>query len=1088
MDSAITILPDGSPRLQCIKISTSLKPLVLINTYMPSEGSLDQTASYDSLLDEVYSVTELYSPLNTIIWAGDLNASFNRPKKTSNDRKFIEFCHEMKFHQPDSTPQQPTYHHFTGTTSSQIDHFLQLSFQKQIIGNIKIDTRHPLNCSTHDSITAIVYAQPSTKSTISNKGKPTCPRLKWEKVDKALYQELTKERLTCLEDTLDTPLPNNVLIHRIQDILLTSAQDAGPPASKKSHRKKPQWPPTIIPLIDASQEAHCKWVKKPNEINLKKCKAAKKKMRSAQRCVAAQRRDEHIANIMTACKNKSSNLFKLVKPKSYKTDVILDFGPDSQDQLEGWRSYFENLATPQVNQHFDPTYQRDRDFTLLLLQHLYSSENNSAFPHDCKSTTSLENNSAFPHQDFTTKLIQQLKYNKAADIYGITSEHIRLADHSVIKLLSSFIQNVYNSKQLPKAMKLGSVTPVVKKEKIATCPDSYRRITVTPVTGKLVEKCMLHDSRPPLNQRQNRMQRGFTEASSSSNAALLITEAIAEARDMKRPLFLQFLDARKAFDVVWHTGLLCSIHEQGVQGTTWQLFNDLYSDISSMVKWQGQLSSIFRDLQGLRQGGDTSADAFKCKQNPPLNKLEHCGEGFHIGITSVGAPTCADDTTLISSTLTGVNIMLAIAEKDASQQRYSFSTTKSRIMIANPNPATKEQLCLFQPTLCNEPIEPTTEEKHLGILRVPDNKCKATILSRIKTARRALFALTSAGVYGFNGLNPVASKEIIDVAILPMLTHSLDAMTPSDADIQLLESSYRTMLREIQHLPLNTAIPAIYLLLGALPLEGHLHLQTLSLYNRILNQTESAEFEIVARQLAMKDLASHSWTTHVRMILHKYNLPSAFTLLHQPRRKGQWKRQTKDAVRSYWNKHLLEEALSKVTLKFLSIHQCSIGIPHHSYNHSSTDPILAMMTQIKMKLLVQRYPLSSSYCAGKNRTQICPICQESPETIHHFLLECKPIHNSQDTYIPEIQAVLQSKNFLYPPLTATSYDWYTQLILDAKVLTNDIQVHSTIDLIGIQMIFKLHHRRSTAIGGGSRYSWARSRAKFGYDHLKIYVS
>jgi hypothetical protein len=40
---------------------------------------------------------------------------------------------------------------------------------------------------------------------------------------------------------------------------------------------------------------------------------------------------------------------------------------------------------------------------------------------------------------------------------------------------------------------------------------------------------------------------------------LLVIELIAEAKSNKSPLYVAFMDARKAFDLVWHTGLFrCS--------------------------------------------------------------------------------------------------------------------------------------------------------------------------------------------------------------------------------------------------------------------------------------------------------------------------------------------------------------------------------------------------------------------------------------------------------------------------------------------------------------------------------------------------
>ena len=62
--------------------------------------------------------------------------------------------------------------------------------------------------------------------------------------------------------------------------------------------------------------------------------------------------------------------------------------------------------------------------------------------------------------------------------------------------------------------------------------------------------------------RSGKMQRGVSAKSSSSNTAFLVTEAIAEAKDSKQSLFFQYLDVKKAFDVVWHTRLLCFLYQQ----------------------------------------------------------------------------------------------------------------------------------------------------------------------------------------------------------------------------------------------------------------------------------------------------------------------------------------------------------------------------------------------------------------------------------------------------------------------------------------------------------------------------------------------
>ena len=303
-------------------------------------------------------------------------------------------------------------------------------------------------------------------------------------------------------------------------------------------------------------------------------------------------------------------------------------------------------------------------------------------------------------------------------------------------------------------------------------------------------------------------------------------------------------------------------------------------------------------------------------------------------------------------------------------------------------------------------------------------------------------------------------------------------MIVPDSDIQQLESFYRNTLRQLQHLPKHTAKPAIYLLIGALPVEGHLHLRVLSLFMRILNQTTSAEYQIVKRQLIMKDVTSHSWVISVRKILYQYKLPSPFKLLDEPRKKIQWKTTCKNAVHEFWSNKLRDEACKMVTLKYLSIKQCGTDKPHHCYTLPTTDPILVTQANVKCKVLVQRYSLTATHSAGKKKTLVCPLCHSAPEDLHHFLFECKPIHQHNDTYIEQLQAVLEKRHFLFPSLSTSSKDWYTQLILDARSLTEDEETYSSIETIARKMIFKFHHRRTVLLGGGSSYTWARSQGNF----------
>ena len=67
-----------------------------------------------------------------------------------------------------------------------------------------------------------------------------------------------------------------------------------------------------------------------------------------------------------------------------------------------------------------------------------------------------------------------------------------------------------------------------------------------------------------MNIVQSDHQFGFTKGLSPNMAALLISEAKAEARQNNEQLYLATLDVQKAFDVVHHTILLDRLAELGI--------------------------------------------------------------------------------------------------------------------------------------------------------------------------------------------------------------------------------------------------------------------------------------------------------------------------------------------------------------------------------------------------------------------------------------------------------------------------------------------------------------------------------------------
>ena len=141
----------------------------------------------------------------------------------------------------------------------------------------------------------------------------------------------------------------------------------------------------------------------------------------------------------------------------------------------------------------------------------------------------------------------------------------------------------------------------------------------------------------------------------------------------------------------------------------------MYLKVTAKVKHEGQLSREVVERQGIRQGSDTSTEAFKSRCDGMIDLISAQPDALHIGIIPAGAPTCADDTCIMSTSMFGTQALINIAEYDSRCNRYEFSSTKTRIMhyqYKNVEPL----------NINNNEIAGTTLETHLGLQRTSDGK------------------------------------------------------------------------------------------------------------------------------------------------------------------------------------------------------------------------------------------------------------------------------------------------------------------------------------------------------------------------------
>ena len=84
---------------------------------------------------------------------------------------------------------------------------------------------------------------------------------------------------------------------------------------------------------------------------------------------------------------------------------------------------------------------------------------------------------------------------------------------------------------------------------------------------------------------------------------------------MKKPLYLCFLDFKKAFDSIWHSGFLYKLQKYDVKGKLYDILKDMYSKIKFRVKTKEGLTEAPTSNIGVRQGDVVSPILFNLYVN-----------------------------------------------------------------------------------------------------------------------------------------------------------------------------------------------------------------------------------------------------------------------------------------------------------------------------------------------------------------------------------------------------------------------------------------------------------------------------------------
>ena len=323
----------------------------------------------------------------------------------------------------------------------------------------------------------------------------------------------------------------------------------------------------------------------------------------------------------------------------------------------------------------------------------------------------------------------------------------------------------------PAQFKNAEIILIPKPEGEKTDPNNYRPISLLNFLGKVFAHLLNKKLVKHLEDNNiiKESQHGFRKKRSSTTLIAHLYERIAreKAGGRHKTLVTMVLrDVKKAFDKVWHRGLIYKLMQTGIETPLLRILSNFLKDRQARIRINNTLGDLFNMLAGVPQGDVLSPTLYlvMCNDYPAPN--------FNIHSRNFCKQYADDFTQVIVSKFNRKasreerathirNVENEIQKQNEYEKRWKIKTNMQKFQILHIGFWAAPEV-----TIGGNIIQTKKEVKLLGTKITYRNFFVKQVEELKKKARAALWKL-----YRFMYMNKKLKLRLFKVLILPLLTY-----------------------------------------------------------------------------------------------------------------------------------------------------------------------------------------------------------------------------------------------------------------------------------------------------------------------------